>query len=175
MEEITLSEETGRELPTEVQEELQANANLQLWEGCHGKITNAIIAYLCEYGTMPSQSYIAEATGLSRKTVHKHMDTFSASTARKSMTNSFGMMKDVVLAQILKAAIHGDLKAAKLYMEASKTLSGQEDKPQKGAKQNNYLQINNTIINQQIIQQLKPEQLHRIEEIIAKELHERPE
>jgi hypothetical protein len=32
--------------------------------------------------------------------------------------------------------------------------------------QNNYIQINNTIINQQLIEQLKPEQLKKIELII---------
>ena len=65
---------------------------------------------------------------------------------------------------VMKAALKGDLKAAKLFFENSKPRKTKE-KP--ANTQNNYVQLNKTVINQQVIQQLKPEQLQLIEQIIA--------
>ena len=64
----------------------------------------------------------------------------------------------------LKAALKGDLKASKLFLDATKEQKTSETKVN---TQHNYVQINKTVINQQVIQQLKPEQLKLIEQIIA--------
>ncbi len=82
------------------------------------------------------------------------------------------MMAGQVLSQVLRAALSGDMSAAKLYLETSKTVNEAPGTGKMTAQQN-YVQINNTVINQQIIQQLRPEQLERIEQFIAKELEEK--
>jgi hypothetical protein len=60
-------------------------------------------------------------------------------------------------------AIQGDIKAAKLFFN----VVGNDVSPKQTiGTQNNYIQINGTILNQDIIKQLTPEKLTQIEEIV---------
>ncbi len=56
----------------------------------------------------------------------------------------------------------GDVKAAMPFSEAAGKL-GRSGGLQQLKNQNNYIQINSTVFNQQIVQQLSPEQLHSME------------
>jgi hypothetical protein len=60
-------------------------------------------------------------------------------------------------------AINGDIKAAKLFFN----IVGNDSSPKQTiGTQNNYIQINGTILNQDIIKQLTPDKLIQIEEIV---------
>ncbi len=143
----------------------ETDVNELKWEENNALIGNAIYKHLNQYGTMPSKALIAEATGLSRLTVHRHLETFTAHDIYKDERLSFGIMKHHVVSQVLRSAMRGDLKAAKLFLETSNQLEAAG----KGTV-NNYVQINKTVINQQVIQQLNPEQLEQIEKIVAQGL-----
>ena len=164
MEEITQHTETGDALSTQLMTDKE-----MVWENNHRKITNQIAAYLDYYGTMPTKSVIAEETGLSRETVRKHLKSFAAEPIEAGETEEFSAMTGRVMGNVLNAAMRGNLKAAKLFLDTTRGLRPKDN----DKTQNNYVQINNTVINQQIIQQLKPEQLERIEQFIAKELEEK--
>jgi len=144
----------------------------RLWEVNHAKITQAIQEHVNMYGAMPSKSRVTKETGLSRPTVHKHMETMKASPLMNEQNELFALMSHQVLGKILQSALRGDMGAAKLYLN---TVSKQNTGAASDVVINNQnnIQINNTVLNQQTIQQLKPEQLQQIEDIIKSSMAEK--
>jgi predicted transcriptional regulator len=138
-----------------------------IWDYNNHRISNAISSYMSEYGVMPSQSDIAEETGLSRQTVSKHFKEYKAKPEFIAQMEQFKFMAPKMLANVFKAAGTGDIRAARLYFE----MVGAMNKPQANTVingQNNYIQINNTILSQENLKQLSEEQLKQIESIITK-------
>ena len=135
-----------------------------IYQHNHAKIMDAVKAHLRADGTVPGNAYLAATCNLNRKTVREHMRNFKMSEVWEEKKEVLSILSQDVMGAMAKAALKGDVKAAKLFLENTK-------EPQTGKatinNQNNYVQINKTVINQQIIQQLKPEQLKQIEQIIA--------
>lgn len=138
----------------------------QLWESNHQKITWAISGLMQDYGRMPNASEIAEKTKLSRQTVHKHLKEYSKHPLYVEQMEQFKFMASKVMAKIFDFAVNGDTAAAKLYFN----LIGFVNKEPQGStmiqNQNNYIQINGTVLSQESIQHLSSEQLNIIESII---------
>jgi hypothetical protein len=135
-----------------------------VWNYNHNKITTEIRVHYDMYGIMPGVAHLAAKCRLSRKTVARHVEEFNSNKEAPQAKGLKSMVDDTIMNVITKAACKGDLKAAKIYMD-NKRADRQMDA--KISTQNNYVHINNTVINQQVIQQLKPEQLKLIEQIIA--------
>ncbi|RCU42451.1 hypothetical protein EIZ47_08855 [Chryseobacterium lacus] len=133
-----------------------------IWEINNMNIMNAIMQYVQQYGGMPPKIRIAEATGLSRQTVDKHFKDIQNNPLYKEIEQQFKFMIPKVLGEVLRAAINGDMKAAKIYFDV---VSGPKDKT-KINTQNNYLQINGILIEEEKLSRLKPEQLKQIEQIL---------
>jgi len=137
-----------------------------IWDYNHLKISEAISRYMNDYGMMPAQSAIVEETGLSRQTVSKHFKEYKAKPEFIAQMEQFKFMAPKMLASVFKAAGSGDMRAARLYFE----MVGAINKPQANTVingQNNYIQINNTILSQENLKQLSEEQLNKIENIIT--------
>jgi DNA-binding phage protein len=162
MKKLSKSAKTSQ-LPVEVE---KTGKELQ-WDINHAKIAAALANYIEKNGSLPSKSQIAQAAGLSRETVYKHIKAFTENPGEYSTLNSYSVMTEHVIAGVLRAALRGDLNASRLFLETTKAMNA----AQPASRQNNYVQINKTVINQQIIQQLKPEQLNRLEQLIAAELN----
>jgi hypothetical protein len=130
----------------------------------HAIIIAEIENVVSRTGCIPPVVNIAQSTGLSRKTVHKYLRNFRMSETWNEKKDALNMMSQNVLSMMLRQALNGDARASKIYLDfvhksfLAETTSG---------NQNNYIQINNTVINQQLIQQLNPEQLKLIEQIIS--------
>lgn len=135
-----------------------------IWEHNHAKINMAIKLHVKEFGKVPNKAAIAAECGLSRKTVHEHLQDVDGNEAWADQKGAEKILNQNIMGTIIKAALRGDLKAAKLYLENTKAPKGGEATIN---NHNNYVQINKTVINQQVIQQLKPEQLKLIEQIIT--------
>lgn len=76
-------------------------------------------------------------------------------------------MSSQLLAKIFEYAINGDVAAAKLYFSViGYANSGQQQNNTMIQNQNNYIQINGTVLSQETIQQLNAEQLNSIESIL---------
>lgn len=134
------------------------------------KIREAITVLYRKHNTMPTKTQIADYTGLSRPTVHKYMKGDSLTTLRDELNEHAAYMLPRVLDKVLYAALSGnDLQAAKLYLN---TISKIKNDPGHTTinNQNNYIQINGKVLNHEKIQQLKPEQLKMIEDIITLEV-----
>lgn len=139
----------------------------QLWETNHNKIMWAISTLLQEYNRMPSKTEISNKAELSRQTVHKHLKEYHQHPHHLEQMEQFRFMATRVLAMVYRYAINGDTSAAKLYFNIIGLLNnGQQSTKATVQHQNNYIQINNTILSQQSIQHLNPEQLNSIEAIL---------
>lgn len=124
------------------------------------KIHTAMQRLLNKNGQMPSKSQIAEATGLSRKTVSKHL---AESSNNNDMLNQLAMMAPHVMNSVLQKALNEqDMHAARLYMKVT------GDMLQQQATKPNYISIDTTIVSQAAIDDMSPEQkakvLHAINE-----------
>jgi hypothetical protein len=75
-------------------------------------------------------------------------------------------MAPKMLAKVFKFASKGDMRAARLYFEMVGVLNTQQSNAVVN-EQNNYIQINNTILSQANLKQLTAEQLNQIESIIT--------
>jgi len=137
----------------------------EIWEFNHSKIEIIIERHVKQTGRMPTTADIAFATKLTRTTVKKHLKHHHLSPNLSDQTNGINIMLPRVMGGLLQQALHGDLKASKIYMDAA--IKQTTTPATTVINQNNYITINNTIINQQLIEQLKPEQLKKIELIIT--------
>ncbi len=139
----------------------------ELWENNHNKITFAISDFIQNYGRMPSKSEIGIKAELSRQTVYKHLKEYTNHPLHLDQVEQFKFMTSKVLAKVFQFAVNGDTGAAKLYLTAMGCLNNVQ--PQASAmiqNQNNFIQINNTILSQETIKNLSADQLQNIESII---------
>ena len=145
---------------------IPADLKNQLWEANHNRIMWAIPILIRDYGRMPSKNEISEKSGLSRQTIHKHLAEFSNHPLYLEQVEKFRIMRTKVMATVLRLALNGDVKAAKLFLTFT------DNSATKGNinTQNNYLQINQIKITQENIFQLPPEQLSQIEAILMQGL-----
>jgi DNA-binding phage protein len=138
----------------------------QLWEYNHNKVTTAITLIMQDCGAMPSVSQIAEKAGLSRQTVSKHIKDFKTNPQYLEYAEQFKFMGTKLLAKLFQFALAGDLGAAKLYFNVIGALSSEQaNNSTLIQNQSNYIQINNTVISQETVKQLNPEQLNSLETI----------
>ena len=73
------------------------------------------------------------------------------------------LMRERLLSWCYKLGINGDMKAARLFLETSVSKSAGTSIQ---TQQNNYIQINQFKLSQETIQQLQPEQLKQIENVL---------
>lgn len=153
-----LLEQLSEVLPNEVKN--------QLWENNHFSITQSMTKLIEEYGKMPTKNQIANDTGLSRQTIHKHLSGYAEHPLYAEQLKQFKFMADRGLAKVIKQAAQGDMKAARLYFDVMGNL-GNDDRLNSTIKtQNNYIQINQTTLSQETIKRLSPEQLNQIEAVL---------
>ena len=139
----------------------------QLWENNHNLITWAISTLMQEYGRMPNTNEIATKTELSRQTIHKHLKEYASHPQHLKQIEQFRFMTSKVLAKVIQFAVNGDTRAAKLYFNVMGFMNnGQAPNNTLIQNQNNYIQINGTVLSQETIKHLNPEQLNTIETIL---------
>jgi predicted transcriptional regulator len=139
----------------------------QVWEVNHNNITCAISNLMQDYGRMPSKAEIATKTELSRQTVHKHLKEYANHPLYLQQVEQFRFMTSKVLARVFQFAVNGDTGAAKLYFNVMGCLNnGQLSNNTLIQNQNNYIQINGTVLSQETLKHLNSEQLNSIENIL---------
>jgi hypothetical protein len=138
----------------------------QLWERNHADITIVISSLMQEYGRMPNVTEIAKKTEFSRQTIHKHLKEYATNPIYLEQVEQFKFMSSKVLAKVFKYAVNGDMRAAKLYLSAMGMYNEPAPKNTLIQNQNNYIQINGTVLSQEAIKRLSDEQLNNIEAIL---------
>ena len=157
----------GDEFSEKVELITQPYFKRDLWEYNHTAITSAIAGYMQQYGAMPAINFLAEKTGLSRQTVAKHVREYKKHPAFLAQMEQFQFMAPKVLAKVFKGALNGDIKAARLYFEMIGAMPKLANITTLNARQNNYIQINNTVLSQENLKHLSADQLNQIENIIS--------
>jgi len=139
--------------------------NKDIWELNHNRILKVISENLSKFGQLPSQMIIAEKTGLSRQCIARHMKEPSM----EDHLDQLKVLKMTLLEMVLAQAFAGDLKAAKIYMDAvDKVNDKSAPAPSPNIKQqNNYIQVNGILINEEKLGKLSPEQLSQLETILG--------
>lgn len=139
----------------------------QLWENNHAQITWAISTLMQEYGRIPTKTEIATKTELSRQTIHKHLKEYANHPMYLMELESFRFMTSKVLAKVFNYAVNGDTGAAKLYFNVMGFMNNKQAQNNTLIQnQNNFIQINGTVLSQETIKSLNPEQLNTIETIL---------
>lgn len=161
----TVKGEDFDELVFKLDEVMPTSVKNQIWERNHNTITATISNLMQEYGRMPTASEIAKESGISRQTITKHLREYGNNTLYLEKKEQFRFMTDKVLAKVFQFAVNGDIGAAKLYFNVMGCLNAGSGKT---IQNNNFIQINNTILKQETIEQLEPEQIKEIEAIVLK-------
>lgn len=87
------------------------------WDENHKIIMECIHDYMRRHDGVPTLRYIAEQTGLNRKTISKHLNGFMQMPDFKEHTGIYKMMASNVLGHLYSLAMLGEVKAARLYMQ----------------------------------------------------------
>jgi hypothetical protein len=151
----------------QIDEIMPPTTKSDIWECNHTLISNAVARLMEKNGLMPTKIAIAEETGLSRQTVIKHFAAYKRHPDFIAQTEQFKFMTPQVLANVFRFAKNGDMRAARLYFEIVGAANNRQANTVVN-EQNNYIQINNTILSQENLKQLTAEQLNQIENIITK-------
>jgi len=138
----------------------------QLWENNHNRITGIVSNLMQELGRMPTVTEISLKSELSRQTIHKHFKEYATNAHYLEQVEQFKFMSSKVLAKVFKYAVNGDMRAAKLYLSAMGMYNEPAPKNTLIQNQNNYIQINGTVLSQETIKHLSDEQLNTIEAIL---------
>lgn len=98
--------------------------------------------------------------------VHKHLKEYNNHSLYLQQVEQFRFMTSKVLAKVFQFAVNGDTGAAKLYFNVMGFMNnGQIPNSTLMQNQNNFIQINGTVLSQETIKNLNPEQLNNIESI----------
>jgi predicted DNA-binding protein YlxM (UPF0122 family) len=139
----------------------------QLWEYNHQRITASISNLMQNYNRMPTMNEIVDECGLSRQTIHKHLKEYMNHPLYLEHIRQFKYSASIVLAQIYKLALNGDMKAAKLYFNIIGGLNSRQFFNNTFIQnQNNYIYINGILFDQEAVKFLNPEQLNTVEAIL---------
>ncbi|MBD2752022.1 hypothetical protein [Spirosoma validum] len=134
--------------PFQTEERKQEIRN-QTWEVNHRQLTSAIHRLISEKNRMPTINKLSQETGISRLTIRKHLRDFHLSDVYQEQLQGLRMLSTQVVIQLFKLAMSGDVKAARLYLDAVGGLSDPQSSP--APKQtSNYIQINNNVKIDQI-------------------------
>jgi len=163
----TLSPEEWDKFHYKIEAIQSEDAKNHLWEYNHNRITAAISNLMQEYGRMPSKTELASHTGLSRSTIHKHLKDYASHPQYMEQVEQFRFLTSKVLAKVFQFAVNGDIQAAKLYFSMVGSMNnGAAQNNTLIQNQNNYIQINGTVLSQESIKSLNPDQLNTIETIL---------
>lgn len=132
------------------------------WQRNHLKILGSISDLMQKNNCMPTNTTISIASGLSEETVYKHLREFKKQPLYEHEADKFEFMVHRVLTTVYNYGVQGDIRACKVFLDYHKKETGSTFIKD----QNNYIQINGTVLSQETIKHLNPEQLNTIETIL---------
>jgi hypothetical protein len=141
----------------------------QIWEVNHSVILNEIHKSLKE-GHFPSATIIAQRAGLSRTTVHKHLDSFDSSQYYETRKQKLKMSVERMLTSLYFTAMnYSDNKCKDLFLKYATKILESDAKNTTKAPQTTFIQVNNIYVNQDTFLNLAPAKREQIEQILLSE------
>ena len=137
------------------------------WQFNKERIESCLNEYLTRYGRMPQHREIVDSTKLSRVTILKHMEAGAGALMYKEEIEGHRLLTSRVLSMLYKIGIENkDVRALKTYLDYLKEEPIQQ--PTTIKQQYNYLQINNTRLDELTVKELPEKARLQIECIINK-------
>ena len=140
------------------------DTNEDIHHSNRSKINNAIASSFKKNGRMPGNAEIARVAGLSRNTVQKHMKQFDSTDDFIALVKEYQYAKTNIVQSVIKAAVNGDMRAAKLYLGTVDKLPTQLNNTTIINQQNNFIQMDGVTVN---FTQLPIDKQQQIKEIIS--------
>lgn len=138
------------------------------WQVNRLTIESVIHEYITECNRLPTQNELHSKTGLSRPTISKHLKEGLNSPSMREELESYRIMTPKVLNALYKLGMcRNDTKAMKIFLDYFK-----EQGPTNIREQNNYIQVNNTRIDEVTIEGLPNDAKSEIESIIRRYLND---
>lgn len=138
----------------------------EIWERNHAVIMRAMDALTRQRGRIPSPTEIAKETGLSRQTIYAHLKHYQHSEDFKEKQKSITVLRERMLVTIYEKGIDGDMRAAKIFMEATEPKNSQL-RPNIKNQQNNLIQINGVTITQEQLATLPTDKQQVLQELLT--------
>lgn len=117
------------------------------------------------YG-LPSAKNIHRGSGIPQKHIKRYLQNLDQSDEFKEQIQTAKAAIPWVLSKLLDEISDGNMKAASIFFKAITTLTMPSKIEQINAQQNNYYQINNTLLHPDRLKELSAAQLSKIEMII---------
>jgi hypothetical protein len=137
----------------------------QDWERNHARINSAIFNHLTENRSWPAINTISERTNLSRPTIYKHLTEGLANKYYQEKLKSWEYATDNIFKDLYYLGTKGNVQAYKVLLD--NIYRHKEAAPAQNIKQQtNYIQINNTKIDEVVIAELPEEARLQIINII---------
>lgn len=137
----------------------------QDWENNHSSILGSIHNYVLNNYSFPTVNTIAKDTKLSRQTVHAHLKEGIANKFYQERLKTWEYLTDAILKNLYKESINGNVAASKVLLDNIYRLG--QPPAQHIRQQNNYLQINNTKVDEVVIAELPDDARRQIVDIIT--------
>lgn len=151
-----------------VTEESKKVFKRQRWYINEHKIKVCIHKTLKDKGYLPDNTEISNETGLSRVTVTEHIKSGALSEFKQEEREKYKMLNTKALEMIYRIGIiKEDVRALKIFVDLTR-----EDPAEASRITNNYIQINNTKIDNLLINQLPEEVRLQIETLVLSNLPE---
>ncbi|RYY68058.1 MAG: hypothetical protein EOO13_13305 [Chitinophagaceae bacterium] len=127
-------------------------------------IANAIGRLTKEKHCFPARCELVSETGYSHKTVNECLAGYEGNLLQKGRQEELTLMRDKMLSVVYQTGIGGDMKAARLFLEA--TAQKQHNTYNKN-EQNNFIQINGYTITAEQLRHLPQEKQVQIKDILV--------
>ena len=137
----------------------------QDWENNHSRIQAAIYNYVVNNNSIPTATNLADNTGLSRQTIHEHLKEGVANEFYQERLQAWQSLTDNIFKILYRQAINGSVQASKVLLDNIQR-STQPAPVNNIRQQNNFIQINNTKIDEVTIEALPASARSAIEQII---------
>jgi hypothetical protein len=102
---------------TQTEEEGDSTERNPIWEDNHVRITLAMDWLLRENERWPTKTEIARRSGLSRQTVHKHLEDFDKEDYGAENVKGLRFMSSKLMMRMCQKAMDGDAKCLRLAFE----------------------------------------------------------
>jgi len=133
------------------------------WYVNEAKIKHCIHKAVANNCYLPNNSTIAEETGLSRVTIDKHLKAYALNNYKKEELDKYESLNSMALNKLYQIGINqSNIKALTAFINFTNS--------PKGVVNNNYIQINNTKIDNVIIENLPENVRSQIEALILESL-----
>ena len=137
-----------------------------VYESNHTLISTAMHNYILNTGAFPNPTAIAEKTGLSRTTIHKHLKNGLRTKHSDLVNGKLEVMRFSALESLYSIGVKNNNPTALMHFLKLSNL----ETPNKQTNINNYIQINNLKITKDEFNQLPTETILEIETLITKNI-----